>query len=81
MNVTVVVPIGKLLPASVVITGLGSTRSVAFAPFRNAAIVEVDAGTSSKPTVATTVTSAGGVTTGGVVSCTTTAVVALPVLL
>src|SRR5919198_419527 len=60
--------------------GWGSTVSVAVAPLRNAAIAGSEGGRLLAPSGATTVMSFGGVTTGGVVSCTSTVVVAVPTL-
>ena len=63
VHVTTVVPTGKVRGASLVTTGLGSTRSVTAA---------VPSATAVCCPVASTVTSGGGVSAGGVVSCTVT---------
>ena len=73
-------PTGKSRVPETVIVGLGSTRSVAVAPLRKAAISGFDESRTFTPAGATTVMLLGACTTGGVVSWTSTVVVALPVL-
>ena len=74
VNVTTVSPMGKVLGASLVTVGLGSTASLADAPARKAAIAESEAGVPLAST-ACTVMPPGQVMAGAVVSSTVTVAV------